>query len=285
MSETGQRKFDKTRRIGESAWRRGDSAWKHFESSTAHDVWDRLGSVDFMNQALLLAAVMVLWLFPNLIFLAAVTGRDFAASLSDHMGLNSQATQSVQGLFKASSVSTAATVGAIAFLVMAVLATVAVIQKLWQTIWGLEKLGYWHESWQQFVWGFSALAVSAALSYIQHELNKVSPALAAITSFTLLAAFFWVGMYLLLSYRVPFPRLIVPALVTSAFFLGLGAFSAAFLSDAIVANDNEYGSIGVVFIIMTWLLALGVVLILGPVVGVAIQERVRNRRRRRDAES
>ena len=106
-----------------------------------------------MNQALLLAAVMLLWLFPNLIFLAAVTGRDFADSISTHMGLNDEATSAVDNLFKTSSSSTAATVGAVAFLVLAVTATVAVIQKIWQTIWGLERLGYWHEIWQQVLWG------------------------------------------------------------------------------------------------------------------------------------
>jgi len=281
MSEAPQKvRFEKTRRRADSAWRRADSVWK---GSTAGDVWDRLSSVDFMNQALLLAAVMLLWLFPNLIFLSAVTGRDFAASISGKMGLNSGATHAVEGLFKSSSTSTAATVGAVFFLVFAVLATVAVIQKLWQTIWGLEGLGYWHESWQQFVWGFSAIGVSAALSYIEHELNPVYPGLAALVSFVVLAAFFWIGMRMLLAGRIAYRELIVPAVVTSAFFLGLGAFSAAFLSDSVISNNKEYGPIGVVFILMTWLLAVGVVFILGPVVGVAIQERLRRRRAEREA--
>jgi membrane protein len=284
MSETRPRKFDKTRGRAASAWRKADSAWQRADSawhrSAAGDVWDRLSSVDFMNQALLLAAVMLLWLLPNLIFLAAVTGRDFASSLSEHMGLSAQAERSVDGLFKSSGVNTVATVGAIIFLVFAITATVASIQKLWQTIWGLDGLGFWRESWQQVVWGFGALAISAAVSYIQRELNPVYPGLAAFVSFIVFGAFFSVGMHLLLAGRVPYNRLIVPALVTSAFFLGLGAFSAFYFSDAIVANDKEYGPIGVVFILMTWLLSVGVVLILGPVVGVAIQERWRDRKRR-----
>jgi membrane protein len=280
MSETRQRRLDKTRGRAEAVWHRSGDVW---QKSTAGDVWDRLSSVDFMNQALLLAAVMLLWLFPNLIFLAAVTGRNFAASISGKMGLNAEATHDVENLFKSSSTSTAATVGAIAFLVLAILATVATIQKLWQTIWGLEGLGYWRESWQQFLWGFAALGVSAGVSYIQHELNPVYPGLAATVTFLVISVFFWVGKYLLLGGRVRYRDLIVPALVTSAFFLGLGAFSAAFLSDSVIANDKEYGPIGVIFIIMTWLLALGVVLILGPVVGVAIQERWRARRARKSA--
>lgn len=285
MSEAEKKvRFEKTRRRADSALRRADSVYQRadtaFHKTTAGDVWDRLSSVDFMNQALLLAAVMLLWLFPNLIFLAAVTGRDFAQSVSTHMGLNDQATHAVDNLFKSSSTSTAATVGAIVWLLFAITATVAVIQKLWQTIWGLDKKGYWHESWQQVVWGLSAIAVSAALSYLQHELNKVYPVLAAVASLTLISAFFWVGLYLLLAGRVPIRQLLVPAIVTGAFFLGLGAFSAAFLSDAIISNDKEYGPIGVIFIMMTWLLAVGVVFILGPVVGVALQERWARRKAR-----
>jgi membrane protein len=197
------------------------------------------------------------------------------------MGLNDEATRAVDALFKTSSTSTAATVGAVAFLVLAVTATVAVIQKIWQTIWGLERLGYWHEIWQQVLWGFGAIAVSAAISYMQHEVNKVYPLLAGLASLTLLAVFFWIGMHLLLAGRVPRRRLIVPSIVTAFFFLGLGAFSAAFLSDAIIANNKEYGPIGVVFIMMTWLLAVGVVFILGPIVGVALQERWARRQARR----
>jgi membrane protein len=279
MTEEQQKvRFEKTRNRAGAAWRKSESAWQRVEHSTAGDVWDRLSSVDFMNQALLLAAVMLLWLFPNLIFLAAVAGKNFSDSISTKMGLNSEATHIVKALFEPSAASVVATVGAVAFLVMAVLATVAVIHKIWQTIWGLEGLGYWRESWQQFLWGFSALAISAALTYIQHELNPVYPGLAALVSFVVVALFFWLGMHLLLAGRIPYRLLVVPALTTAAFFLGLGAFSAVFLSDAIVSNDKEYGLIGVVFIMMTWLLAVGVVFILGPVVGVALQERFRARR-------
>src|SRR5262245_11254368 len=172
-------KFQKTRGRAEAAWRKSEAAWQRVERSTAGDVYSRLGSVDFMNQALLLAGVMLLWLFPNLIFLSAVAGKNFSDGIAAKMGLNSEATHIVENLFKPSAASVVATVGAVLFLIMAVLATVAVIQKLWQTIWGLDGLGYWHESWQQFLWGFSAIGVSAALTYIQHELNPVYPGLAA----------------------------------------------------------------------------------------------------------
>jgi membrane protein len=253
------------------------------ESSIAGDVWHRLSSLDFMNEALLLAAVMVLWLFPNLIFLSAVTGRSFTEKVARHMGLNSDATHSLERLFPASSTSSGLTVGAIFFLVMAVLATVTVIQKLWATIFGVESPGGWDDIWRQFVWGAVAIGGSTGVSFLTHDLNKVSPALAAVVNFALLFLFFWLGMHLLLAGRVSWRDLVPPALVTTAFFLGFGAFSAFFLSDAVIANNKEYGPIGIVFILMTWLLALGVVLILGPVLGAAWRERHPGRRAERAA--
>jgi membrane protein len=47
----------------------------------------------------------------------------------------------------------------------------------------------------------------------------------------------------------------------------LGIFSAIFFSAAIVTNDQDYGPIGVILIIMSWLVAIGSVLVLGALVG------------------
>ena len=258
---------------------RADSARRRVHRSFFGEVFHRLSTLDFMNQALLLAAVMVLWLFPNLIFLGAVTGRSLTESIERHMGLNSDASQSVEGLFQASSTSTGLTVGGVVFLVGAIIATVAVIQNLWQKVFDVEGPGGWSEFWRQLVWGAAALGGATAVSFVTHELNKVSPALATVVNFVMLFLFFWLGMHLLLAGRVSLRDLVPSALFTTAFFLGLGAFSAYFLSDAIVANSKQFGPIGVVFILMTWLLALGVVLILGPVVGVVWRDRRQAHRR------
>ncbi len=258
---------------------RADSARQRVQRSFFAEVFHRLSTLDFMNQALLLAAVMVLWLFPNLIFLGAVTGRSLTENIERHMGLNADASQSVEGLFRTSSTSSGLTVGGVVFLVGAIIATVAVIQNLWQKVFDVEGPGGWSEFWRQLVFGAAALGGSTAVSLVTHELNDVSPALAAVVNFVLLYVFFWLGMHLLLAGRVSLRDLVPAALITTAFFLGLGAFSAYFLSDAIVANDKQFGPIGVVFILMTWLLALGVVFILGPVVGVVWQDRRKARRR------
>ena len=49
-------------------------------------------------------------------------------------------------------------------------------------------------------------------------------------------------------------------------------FSVIF-SGMVTSNDSKYGPIGVVFALMSWLIAIGVVIILGAVAGIVWQER------------
>ena len=44
-------------------------------------------------------------------------------------------------------------------------------------------------------------------------------------------------------------------------------------SSTIISDDKKYGPIGIVFALMSWLIAIGVVIILGAVVGVVWRER------------
>jgi membrane protein len=49
-------------------------------------------------------------------------------------------------------------------------------------------------------------------------------------------------------------------------------FSIIF-SNTVITDNNKYGPIGVVFALMSWLIAIGVAIILGAVVGVVWRER------------
>ena len=48
---------------------------------------------------------------------------------------------------------------------------------------------------------------------------------------------------------------------------GLGVFSKLLFSPSIVSNNEEYGPIGVVFIILSWLIGIAVVITGGAIVG------------------
>ena len=54
--------------------------------------------------------------------------------------------------------------------------------------------------------------------------------------------------------------------------VGLRAFAAIWLSHAITYNSQRYGPLGIVFMLLSWLVAFCVVMLGGPVLGAALHE-------------
>jgi membrane protein len=73
--------------------------------------------------------------------------------------------------------------------------------------------------------------------------------------------------------RVHWRALMPSAIATAVFWVGMELVFRATFSNTVIANDKKYGAIGVVFALMSWLIAIGVVIILGAIVGVVWRER------------
>jgi membrane protein len=97
--------------------------------------------------------------------------------------------------------------------------------------------------------------------------------LAPLVTVGIMMPFFWWTMHFLLAGRVPWRKLLPSAIITGVFFGGLGVFSKFYFSETIISDSKTYGTIGAVFSIMTWLIAIGAVIILGAVAGVVWEDR------------
>jgi membrane protein len=80
-------------------------------------------------------------------------------------------------------------------------------------------------------------------------------------------------MHFLLAGRVPWRSLVRPAVLTAICWIGLALFSSLYFSSAVVSDSRLYGTIGVVFSLLTWFIAIGAVLVLGAAGGAVWQER------------
>ena len=97
--------------------------------------------------------------------------------------------------------------------------------------------------------------------------------LAEIVTFAVMTPFFWWTMHFLLADRVPWRKLQLAAIATGAFYVGLGIFSKFYFSSTIISDSKTYGTIGAIFGIMTWFIAIGAVIILGAVSGAVWEDR------------
>lgn len=85
---------------------------------------------------------------------------------------------------------------------------------------------------------------------------------------------FWgFSMWLLLGGRLTWRELFPSALATGICWRGLVLAFRLTISNSITSSYHTYGTIGVVFVIMSVLIGVGVVIVLGALLGVAWRER------------
>jgi membrane protein len=91
--------------------------------------------------------------------------------------------------------------------------------------------------------------------------------------FAVAVVFYWWTQHILLLGRVRWGQLFPAAVATALCVTGLAVFSAFLFSGQIVSSDQDYGSIGVVMVLLSYLIGYGVCLHLGAVAGHVWYER------------
>lgn len=234
----------------------------------------RLQAADVINQGLLLAAVLLLSFLPVLLVLESVAGRNDASGFVSRFGLTGEAALGVrQALTSPTAPSTAVSGLSWVFTILFGMAAAGAIQELYQRVFEMKGRGF-RDTPRRAVWLAAALGVTFVGAWTQPWLDRVGGAgLVSIASLPAATAFWWFSMWLLLAGRLGWRDLFPSALSTGICWLGMVIVFRLTLSSSIASDYRKYGPVGVVFAIMTLLIAIGVVIILGAILGVAWQER------------
>jgi membrane protein len=243
--------------------RRGtDAAKQKYTGSAAEHLWGRLASMDFINRGMLFAATLLLCFFPFLIVATALAGRSTTAALARHLGLNKQAAADVGHLFTSSAATSSAITGAAwVFFILGGVATAAAMRELYERAFNLDRRGA-----KDMVRSVAYLAVLVVCSWLAGLAgpglrDAGGPALLAVIGLVALTGFWWFTMWFLLAGRIPWRRLFPSAVATAIFWLAMEAVFSVIFSGMVTSDSRTYGPIGVVFALMSWLIAIGVVII------------------------
>ncbi|MER6070272.1 YhjD/YihY/BrkB family envelope integrity protein [Streptomyces sp. NPDC001817] len=226
-------------------------------------MWGRLSAADFFSHSFQLASLAFLCFFPFLILVTAAFGQDAAQVMAGWLGLNEQAAQALAGLFKPSPGSVTLTLMSAVLLIAGAVAVAGTLQGWYQFLFDVPPR-WWRDLGAQLAWLTVLVAYGAARAGIGAALG---PQLSSLSGFVLALFFWWGTMRLLLTGAVTWRFLLPAAVATGVAWTGLGWFSSRFFSETIVANNQKYGPVGVVMVILSWLVAVGVVIHLGAVVG------------------
>ena len=245
-----------------------------YEGSSAEHLWSRLNALDFINKGMLFAAVLLLCFFPFIIVANALAGQSAVTGLVRHLGLNQEAAKDVSGLFTSSSATSNAVTGtAYLFFLLGGIAAAAAVQDLYERSFELEAGGL-KDIFRRFVWLVGTVGWVSLVALVGPWLhNAVGLWFVAILGFVTVTLYWWLTMWFLLSARVSWRPLLPSAVATALFWVGMEIVFSFIFSGTVISDDKKYGPIGVVFALMSWLIAIGVVIILGAVVGLVWRER------------
>ena len=234
----------------------------------------RIRAADVIKQGLLLAAVLLLCLLPFLLVLQSVSGRDDASGFIRRFGLTGEAAHAVQQAFTAPTPPSTSVSGlSWVFFILFGITAAGAIQELYERVFDVKGRGF-SDVPRQAVWLAAALGVSFAGAWTEPWLDQVGgPGLVAIAALPAATAFWWFSMWLLLAGKLGWRELCPSAVATGICWLGMVIVFRLTLSSTITSDYRKYGSAGVVFAIMPLLIAIGVVIVLGALLGLAWRER------------
>jgi membrane protein len=247
---------------------------QRYSGSAVEHLWKRLQLVDFINRGTLFAAVLLLCFVPFMITLQALEGRSATTTVIRRFGLDRQAAADVGHVFASpASASHAITGLSWVFFVLGGIGAAAALQELYEHAFGLPNRG-WRDTHRQVAWLAAVVATGVLANrsgpWLHDHGRPVLYPLAALVSATL---FWWFTMWLLLGGRRGWRRLFPSALATGVCSLGITIYFRFTMSGAITSGYAKYGPIGVVFVIMSVLVAVGVGVILGALAGAVWDER------------
>jgi len=245
-----------------------------FQGSSAQIFLQQLGALDFIEAITLFGAALLISVLPFVILLSSLANHRIDTDLSRHIGLNRQGALIVSQLFRSSPAHSAAAVAtALIFAAAGTMAVASSLQVIYERVFGQSHRG-WKDvlrfaTWAGVLFGF--LVVDSIIS--DHVHPVAGPAGQGLVTYIGVTVFFWWTMHFLLAGRVSWRRLWRPAVLTALLWIGLELFSSVYFSSSIIDDSRLYGTIGVVFSLMVWFIAIGAVVVLGAAAGATWDQR------------
>jgi membrane protein len=245
-------------------------------ASTPGNVWSRLNAIDFMNSSMVFSALAVLCLFPFLFIVAAKIGGDARPALIRRLGLDRNAARAIDSLMSPGThaATTLDLIGAV-WILLGAIGIASTLQMWYHKVYDQPPQGRkMRQLTAQLVWVAGLVIYLAGQDFFNRDVTQVGVRVLVYAVFFVVAvAFYWWTQHVLLLGRVRWGELFPGAVATGVCVTGLSVFSAWLFSGQIVSSDRDYGSIGVVTVLMSYLIGYGVCLHIGAVVGRVWGER------------
>ena len=254
-----------------AVFQRTQKRWRErFEATAAGSVWSRSNELGFIESSLQFSATFVLFFIPFLLVVSAAIGRDLPHALVTRDGFSARAAHDVTSLFahRPAPISWFTLVGVI--LVMAGADSMAKTLQSWYERVFAKTLDGWKKPARRVLWLAGAAGFVMLQFLIGTRFAGGGAVIVGTAQFISAVGFWWWSVHCLLAGEVPWRRLFATGLATAFFYTGVGLYVRIWTSWTIVSNETNYGPIGSVMTILATLVALGIAIFLGAIIGTEL---------------
>jgi membrane protein len=230
--------------------------------------------VQGVDRAMALAAQAFSALIPLLIVYSAIVskgdGKDFADSLIDRFDLDGAAAQTVRQAFTSSqTVEDGVSALGVLLLVISALSFSRGMQRLYEGAYGLSTLGM-----RNTPRGVAWLALAVVYTSLRPLVAGLfDTAVLRVAASLVLASAAWTATpYLLLGGRASWQRLLPGAGLAAIGMSALAVTSVVWFPRTVATSADQFGSMGVAFALLSWLVAAAFVLVITATGGAVTSE-------------
>jgi uncharacterized BrkB/YihY/UPF0761 family membrane protein len=257
---------------------------------------DSLLRVGLVDRAVVIAAQALFALLPLVVILVVVlpgdATREAVRRFAGATGFSPAGSDAaVSQLYPPSAVSGAETqVGVVSAIVIIVSASsfARALMRTYERVWDLPPVGGLAGRRTALTWLLGWLALLVGVGAIGWRIGRldgwigsaVSGSVRALILVALLSAIWWWTLHMLLSGRVSWSRLWLPAVASGAVVLGYVTASRLVMPARVASSVHRFGTFGLTLALASWLIGLAGGLVLAAIAGRGLAEELPALRRR-----
>ncbi|MBZ5738232.1 YhjD/YihY/BrkB family envelope integrity protein [Nocardioides mangrovi] len=235
--------------------------------------------IEFIDRCMLIAAQGLLALIPMLVVLTAFLPHlsgDAVHTFSHAAGVGGDGTKLIEGQVSSDQVRTQTGIIGLLITIFSATSFARAVQRMYERIWEVPHVGGISGARRCLLWllgWLMTLQLAGALRRIADGLGGLlGDGAAFVVQVVLLTIIWWATSWVLLFGRVAWSRLLLGAVLTGAIGVSYNRGSSWLMPPYVHANAEQFGTLGVILAISTWLIGFAAVLVGSALVGRIVSE-------------
>ncbi|MDF1604540.1 YhjD/YihY/BrkB family envelope integrity protein [Nocardioides sp. YIM 152315] len=239
--------------------------------------------IEFIDRCMLIAAQGLLALIPMLVVLSAflpqVTG-DAVGSFTSAAGVGGEGTRLIEDQVSRNDVRTQTGLIGLAITIFSATSFARAVQRMYERIWERRHVGGMTGARRCLLWllgWLMTLQLAGALRRISADVGEVfggpvGDGLELAVQGLALSLIWWATSWVLLFGRVAWRHLLLGALLTGCLGVVYNRGSSLVMPPYVEANADQFGTLGVILAVSTWLIGFAAIMVAAALVGRILSE-------------